>query len=155
MKDAKGHGSEKRGAHAAGIDQVGREPLTMYHGSRSDFDQFRGRGVWLAEHPETAVNYAEQPTPNRVNQGTGPPMLYEATVGGHGNMAAEKDWDATGLKLGSHEWSSFSDRFNKIAGKLKAAGYDGVHFNNHTTYVFNPKHVKIMKKTILRGGSGE
>ncbi len=36
MKDAKGHGSNPRGAHSAGVDQIGRVPIqigTWYHGS--------------------------------------------------------------------------------------------------------------------------
>ena len=36
MKDAKGHGSDPRGAHSAGVDQVGRVPIQpgiWYHGS--------------------------------------------------------------------------------------------------------------------------
>ena len=36
MKDAKGHGSDPRGAHSAGVDQIGRVPIQpglWYHGS--------------------------------------------------------------------------------------------------------------------------
>jgi rifampin ADP-ribosyltransferase len=31
VKDAKGHGSDPRGSHASGVDQVGHAPLTAQH----------------------------------------------------------------------------------------------------------------------------
>jgi hypothetical protein len=40
MKDAKGHGSNPRGAHAAGTDQVGRDGLVGYHATTAAFDKF-------------------------------------------------------------------------------------------------------------------
>ena len=162
MKDVKGHGSNPRGAHAEGTEAVGREPMTMYHGSRADFSNFsRARGLWLAEHPETAIQYAEEPTPNRVKQGKGPPMLYEAKV--QGTMASEDRYNKEARKLDKEDYEndyhsppgkdSWANRFDRLSSRLGAAGYDGIHFDNHTVYLFNTKNAKMTKKTPLQGGT--
>jgi len=42
MKDAKGHGSDPRGAHAAGTDAVGKTPLTLPDVTERPTDPFIG-----------------------------------------------------------------------------------------------------------------
>jgi hypothetical protein len=47
MKDAKGYGSNPRGAHSAGIDQVGR---AWYHGSPTGQPRPAGRASNIRLH---------------------------------------------------------------------------------------------------------
>jgi hypothetical protein len=149
MKDAKGHGSDARGdaAHQGGVNQVGRVPMTMYHGSAKDFDTFElghgagasRNGVWLADDPHTAVEYAQI----GARYG-GTPMMYETAV--HGNFATQQHWDDAERK--STTTGPFHERDAQTIGRLKDAGFDGVRFGN-TLYVFDPSKITITGKRKL------
>jgi hypothetical protein len=70
MKDAKGHGSDPRGAHSEGVQQVGR-PSTMFRGTEKGTTPQSalrmaptgdlGRGVYLSPNEKIAGSYGGGP----------------------------------------------------------------------------------------------
>lgn len=147
MKDAKGHGSEKRGGiapHQAGVDQVGRE--TWDHGS-----------------PNAAKIQREGFNPD-VGKGSG----YRGVLGVGVNVTDNKDFAAKygkvlnvamqpGLKM-FHTNDMLKDVYNEhtnygdpdaITRHFQSQGYHGIVVHGQggmkTGVVFDPKHVRPKK----------
>lgn len=144
MKDAKGHGSNPRGAHAEGVDQVGHTDLPnapWYHGSAATFSEFElghgggasKNGVWLSQDPNTAEEYA-----GIMARYGGEPKVYEASV--QGKMATQKQWDDLEKAIPGTRYSY--ERDQQVVQKLKDAGFAGTRFGN-SVYVFDPKNIKV------------
>lgn len=151
MKDRLGHGSEKRGAHSVGIDQVGRQPLTMYHGSSQIFSAFQlgkgttpgsQNGVWLADDPKTATEYAEI-----AARYGGEATLYHATVSKDVKLATRKQWDDIEKSIPGTRYSYERDK--QTIAILKSKGYGGMRSDTRT-FIFDPKHISITKKEKLK-----
>jgi len=142
MKDAKGHGSDPRGAHTAGVQQVG-QPL--YHGSpkaaqikRQGFSLdtisknsgslgITGTGVYVTSDPKRAALYGTV-----LDVGLAPGLkLFQPT-------------DTLVDLFGSH--TNYGDP-DKIANYYRSKGYDGIKIagqgGHQTAVIFDPKNVKV------------
>ena len=155
MKDAKGHGSNPRGAHAAGVEQVGK---LMYHGSPFNFSSFELAhggpsskvGMWLSDDPKIAQEYAKIGS-RYTDQGG--PYIYQANV--TGRLATQQDYEKVHNAVPPIRGTKYNHEHDAaVFGKLKATGFDGVRFGD-SVYLFDPKKASVVRKDKVEGSKSK
>jgi hypothetical protein len=132
MKDTKGHGSNPRGAHAEGIDKIGRgdSAPVAYHGTTQAFDKFsdpndsnqwqmmdRRLGTHFAADPEVSNSFLVKP--NTAYGGWDQPKEYSPEGSRIMQVALppkSKFLDAGQKKYDSGSLQSDQDAIEKMIG---------------------------------------
>lgn len=153
MKDAKGHGSNKRGTHAGGIAQLPKGWAGVgYHGTASQFEEFKPNtpetpigkdltGVYFSGDARSAWGYA-----NRASRREG--AGKQSVIAAHLTMS--NPLDITNLiKNGQRRGLSFGDAKRAAMAKVTPL-HDGVIFQGNSMnppeyIVFSGSQAKRLK----------
>lgn len=150
-KDAKGHGSNPRGAHAQGIDDLPKGwSGVAYHGTASKFDEFKPnepvtpvgkdiKGVYFSADQSAAAQYASRAA---RREGAGGRSVIAA------HLTMSNPLDITNLiKNGQRRGLSFGDAKRAALAKLTPA-HDGVIFRGNS--VNPPEYIVFHGSQIKR-----
>jgi hypothetical protein len=153
MKDAKGHGSNPRGSHAAGVDKVGvPQKFVGYHGTAQTFDEFKPNtpfikatgnhdinGVYFSGDPQSAANYAGM---DQRRTGGGRQQVIAAEITMHNPLDITKS-----IAKFRKQGMSFGDA-KRAALKAVGPGHDGVVFKGNS--VNPPEYIAFHPSQIAR-----
>jgi hypothetical protein len=126
MKDAKGHGSDARGAHAQGVEQVGQQPLAPPESAASrELRLFADNDANLHRQSETPIR---QNLGQKMDKGVYDPNKAQTLWKYHADRAAE----SYGKQMGGNGKAMFSPDVRREAaqhwesetrGSLKSGEY--------------------------------
>jgi hypothetical protein len=153
MKDAKGHGSDPRGAHAGKIAGLPKFVGIGYHGTASKFDEFEARapfnkltgksdqkGIYFSGDKGSASSYAAMAA--RRLGGDVPRSVIPAEI------TLANPLDITPLiKNGQRRGLSFGDAKREAMTKLTPE-HDGVIF--HGNSVNPPEYIAFKNEQVKR-----
>lgn len=155
MKDAKGHGSDPRGAHSSKIVALPKFVGVGYHGTASKFDQFEAKapfnkltgksdqkGIYFSGDQGQASSYASMAA--RRLGGNVPRSVISAEI------TLNNPLDITPLiKNGQRRGSSFGDAKRDAMTKLTPE-HDGVIFKGNS--INPPEYIAFKNEQVKRLG---
>lgn len=146
MKDAKGHGSDPKGAHSAGVDQVGRPSLPpapgmapipagnvrLYHQtSEANLGSIQNNGITLASAKGIE----------------GPRAIYADEKGFYGDPAHRPTVE---FSVPKDRWDPPFVRADSVKDNGRVAPQDiiGVHYPWHSNARYIESHPDVLKATL-------